>query len=110
MNYEKFIPKLPTIATPIGWGIDKITLEPMTMEINGTAGKPFSAVGFFWNKLLGSGRSIFWRYQTWGFRVDRRYKETAKQTLDAATIITHRILDYYEIQCSYAQINSSMPA
>jgi len=33
------------------------------------------------------------------------YKETAKQTIEATTILEQRIFNYYEVICSYEQIN-----
>ncbi|MFM2284267.1 MAG: hypothetical protein RL222_1771 [Bacteroidota bacterium] len=75
-------------------------------EPNGTAGKPMLGqidsigitntlvvvVRYFGGTKLGVSGLI------------EAYKETARETLAAATIITYKILDYYRISCSYEQV------
>ena len=76
-------------------------------EPNGTAGKPILGqidsfgitnclivvVRYFGGTKLGVSGLI------------DAYKECAKETIDASTIIELRILDYYELKCSYENIN-----
>ena len=108
-DLRKIHPKATHHCFAYRLGIDKNNFRANDDgEPNGTAGKPILGqldsfgitnclvvvVRYFGGTKLGVSGLI------------EAYKETAKQTLDAATIITHRILDYYEIQCSYAQINS----
>ena len=76
-------------------------------EPNGTAGKPILGqidsigvtncfvvvVRYFGGTKLGVSGLI------------DAYKECAKQTLEATTITEQKILDYYELKCSYETIN-----
>ncbi|MCC6582733.1 MAG: YigZ family protein [Chitinophagales bacterium] len=76
-------------------------------EPNGTAGKPILGqidsfgitncliviVRYFGGTKLGVSGLI------------DAYKECAKETIEASTIIELRILDYYELKCSYENIN-----
>lgn len=76
-------------------------------EPNGTAGKPILGqidsfgitnclivvVRYFGGTKLGVSGLI------------DAYKETARQTIEATSITEQRILDYYEVTCSYEYIN-----
>ncbi len=76
-------------------------------EPNGTAGKPILGqidsfgitnclivvVRYFGGTKLGVSGLI------------DAYKECAKETIESSTIIELRILDYYELKCSYENIN-----
>ncbi|MCC6570261.1 MAG: YigZ family protein [Chitinophagales bacterium] len=75
-------------------------------EPNGTAGKPMlgqiDSIGIT-NTLVVVVRYFGGTKLGVSGLIDA-YKETARETLAVATIITHKILDYYRIRCSYEQV------
>lgn len=106
---QKIHPKATHICYAYRLGIDKNNFRANDDgEPNGTAGKPILGqldsfeitnclvvvVRYFGGTKLGISGLI------------DAYKGTAKQVIEATTILTHRILDYYEIYCSYAQVNT----
>lgn len=75
-------------------------------EPNGTAGKPMlgqiDSIGIT-NTLVVVVRYFGGTKLGVSGLIDA-YKETARETLAVATIITHKILDYYRIRCAYEQV------
>lgn len=75
-------------------------------EPNGTAGKPIlgqiDSIGIT-NTLVVVVRYFGGTKLGVSGLIDA-YKETARETLAVATIITHKILDYYRIHCAYEQV------
>lgn len=75
-------------------------------EPNGTAGKPMlgqiDSIGIT-NTLVVVVRYFGGTKLGVSGLIDA-YKETARETLAVATIITYKILDYYRIRCSYEQV------
>lgn len=75
-------------------------------EPNGTAGKPIlgqiDSIGIT-NTLVVVVRYFGGTKLGVSGLIDA-YKETARETLAVATIITYKILDYYRIRCSYEQV------
>ncbi len=75
-------------------------------EPNGTAGKPMlgqiDSIGIT-NTLVVVVRYFGGTKLGVSGLIDA-YKETTRETLAVATIITYKILDYYRIRCSYEQV------
>lgn len=75
-------------------------------EPNGTAGKPIlgqiDSIGIT-NTLVVVVRYFGGTKLGVSGLIDA-YKETARETLAVATIITYKILDYYRIRCAYEQV------
>lgn len=75
-------------------------------EPNGTAGKPMlgqiDSIGIT-NTLVVVVRYFGGTKLGVSGLIDA-YKETARETLAVATIITYKILDYYRIRCAYEQV------
>lgn len=75
-------------------------------EPNGTAGKPMlgqiDSIGIT-NTLVVVVRYFGGTKLGVSGLIDA-YKETARETLAVATIITYKILDYYRIRCTYEQV------
>lgn len=75
-------------------------------EPNGTAGKPMlgqiDSIGIT-NTLVVVVRYFGGTKLGVSGLIDA-YKETARETLAVATIITYKILDYYRIHCAYEQV------
>ncbi len=75
-------------------------------EPNGTAGKPMlgqiDSIGIT-NTLVVVVRYFGGTKLGVSGLIDA-YKETTRETLAVATIITYKILDYYRIRCTYEQV------
>ena len=77
-------------------------------EPNGTAGKPI--LGQIDSYEITNCLIVIIRYFG-GTKLGvsglmEAYKESAKQTIEATKIIEQKILNYYEVKCSYEKINS----